>query len=249
MFAFRFAYSNFPSFKNRRVLDSRNVTGAFMIHKLPRSKIQEFVSLDVKGISERNKEEMAIPSYLHINPLIRWLMWKRYEFIAELAKPTKDMAVLEFGCGIGVFLPTLSNLAGSIYAIDLFPDYAKNLVKNLRLPVMFIDHLSSLTEESVDIIIAADVMEHLDDPTRYILIFKNKLKRRGKLIVSGPTENIAYKLSRIFAGFGKKEKYHHTNIDELRTVIEKSGFRLIETRTLPFKIPPFLFKIFEFERI
>ena len=218
-----------------------------MIYKLSKNEIQELVS-SIEGISERTKDEMAIPSYLHHNPLIRWLMWKRIEYIAELAKLTKDMAVLDFGCGIGVFLPTLSNSAGAVYVIDLFPEYAKRLVENLGLRVTFVDNLSDLTEESLDVIFAADVMEHLDDPAKYISTFKNKLKGQGRLIISGPTESIIYGMCRILAGFGKKGDYHHSNIDKLRTAIEKNNFKLIKMRTIPFRVPPFLFKIFEFER-
>ncbi len=96
------------------------------IYRLSRSEIQKSVSLGIKGISEQNKDEMAIPSYLHANPLIRWLMWKRLEYITQCAKITKDMTVLDFGCGIGVFLPTLSDFAKTVYAIDLFPEYAKS---------------------------------------------------------------------------------------------------------------------------
>lgn len=76
--------------------------------KISTQKLKKILSKDISGISEYNKDEMAIPSYLHWNPLIRWLMWRRYEYILYLSEISKEMSVLEFGCGIGVFLPELA---------------------------------------------------------------------------------------------------------------------------------------------
>jgi 2-polyprenyl-3-methyl-5-hydroxy-6-metoxy-1,4-benzoquinol methylase len=216
--------------------------------KLSRKKIEQLVELDVPGISERDKDEMAIPSYLHPNPLIRWLVWKRYKQIDKLAELSKDMTVLEFGCGIGVFLPTLDDEAGRVYTIDIFPQYAKKLAETLNLNVSFLEDLSDLDDSSLDLVIAAEVMEHLDEPQKYVLEFNRKLKTKGRLIVSGPTENFFYRLGRSLAGFSKKEQYHHMNVDDLAKIIEKGGFRTIKVSRLPFCIPPHLFKILVFEK-
>jgi len=72
-----------------------------MIQKISIQKLNELLSKDIPHISNHNKDEMAIPSYLHWNPLIRWLMWRRYEYISHLSGFSRDMTVLEFGCGIG----------------------------------------------------------------------------------------------------------------------------------------------------
>ena len=68
-----------------------------MVQRLPRRILREIISREFSRISDHDRDEMAIPSYLHGNFLIRWLMWKRYERIAVLAKCTKEMTVLEFG--------------------------------------------------------------------------------------------------------------------------------------------------------
>jgi 2-polyprenyl-3-methyl-5-hydroxy-6-metoxy-1,4-benzoquinol methylase len=218
-----------------------------MIVKISKGKIKQLVTC-VNDISEKYQDEMAIPSYLHKNPLITWLMWKRYEYIALLAELNKNKTVLEFGCGVGVFLPTLSQNTGKVYAIDLFPQYAKKLVEDMKMDITFINSLDDLKDESLDVIIAADVMEHLDNPAKFAQTFRSKLKSGGSLIISGPTENLIYKIGRVAAGFGGKGDYHHTNIDSLRKVIENSGFKLIKQRTLPFRIPPYLFRIFKFKK-
>jgi SAM-dependent methyltransferase len=219
-----------------------------MLIRLTTNELKEIVSLPVAGMTENDRDEMAIPSYLHGNPMIRWLMWRRYEKIAELALLDKSMSVLEFGCGVGLFLPTLSERCASVTAIDLFPEYARRLVDKLCLPVKFIGDVNEVADESLDRIVAADVLEHLDDPAGYLELFRSKLKPGGTLIVSGPTENIAYRIGRLIAGFGDKGDYHHTNIDQLIPTIVAAGFDIGSCSRLPFRIPPVLFKVCSFTR-
>ena len=217
------------------------------MQKLSQRELLELVSQKIHHISDDDKDEMAIPSYLHKNPLIRWLMWKRYEKISNLACFSEDITVLEFGCGIGVFLPELDKTCDKVYAIDIFPEYAKLLSNKLNLNVSFIDKLSEISNNSLDIIIAADVLEHIVDLDEYLAQFCDKLKNKGRLIVSGPTENPIYKIGRIWAGFADKGDYHHTNINNLIERIKEAGFVLINLRTLPFVFPPYLFKVCEFQ--
>ena len=94
--------------------------------------IKDICSLKFENIDELIKDEMAIPSYTHKNPIIRWLMWKRYESIFKLAKINYDMKVLEFGCGIGLFLPSLCQKASKVFATDIYPQYAESLAKNIN---------------------------------------------------------------------------------------------------------------------
>lgn len=216
------------------------------MRELSKQELLELISNHFSHISPNDRDEMAIPSYIHRNPLIRWLMWKRYEHISELANFTKNMNVLEFGCGIGIFLPELNRMCGKVYAIDIFPEYAKLLSVKLNLNINFIYNLSEIADNSMDLVIAADVFEHIDDLSDYLMKFSNKLKNDGRLIVSGPTENVLYKIGRIVAGFCNKGDYHHRNIDEIIKMITEAGFSLINQRKLPFVIPPHLFKICEF---
>jgi 2-polyprenyl-3-methyl-5-hydroxy-6-metoxy-1,4-benzoquinol methylase len=221
-----------------------------MIIKLSKQELKEITSLSAKNISGHDQDEMAIPSYLHSNGLIRWFMYKRYEHIASMAKFSANSAVLEFGCGIGVFLPELAKRCRQVYAIDLFPQYSPFLVQKISLNVDFPTDVSAIPNQSLDVIIAADVLEHMEgeELKHYLTIFSQKRKAEAKLLVSGPTENFIYKIGRIVAGFGGKGDYHHTNINLLISKITKL-FHLQATLKLPFAIPPYLFKICEFKII
>ncbi len=218
-----------------------------MIARVSRDELREIVQVQHEHISEHDRDEMAIPSYLHGNPLIRWLMWRRYEVIADMANLTKDSTVCEFGCGTGMFLPELTSRAGMVYAIDLFPDYARALCDRRGLGVKFLETIDDLDDGCLDLLIAADVLEHIDDLKPYLDLFSRKLKADGRLIVSGPTENFVYRFGRIVAGFAGKGDYHHTNIHDLVDEITRYGFKPTTVTNLPFAIPPHLFNITAFD--
>lgn len=219
-----------------------------MIEKTSLSDIREIAATAVAGMSDHDRDEMAIPSYLHANPLIRWLMWRRYETIADFLGDMRGQAALEFGCGMGLFLPELNRRFERVFAIDLYPDYAKALNSRRGLGTTFADALDDVPNADVDVIVAADVLEHIEDLPDYLEKFAAKLKPNGRLLVSGPTESALYKLGRMLAGFGGKGDYHHTNIDRLIDDIGTHGFELMHVARLPFSMLPALFKICEFRK-
>ncbi len=218
------------------------------IRKITRQELQSIVEKGKNLVAAADRDEMAIPSYLHWNPLIRWLVWRRYEVIAVLAGFKPDMTVLEFGCGPGMFLPELSARCRTVYAVDLFPQYARELCRRKKLPVQFSDSVDAVSDSSLDLVIAAQVLEHMekDELIRYLDLFSRKLKPEGRLLLSGPTENFAYKIGRILAGFGGKGDYHHSNADTVMDTVS-CVFVLKRIRTLPFFFPPYLYKVCEYE--
>lgn len=219
--------------------------------RMSQQEIQRLVqSYAARTISPATQDEMAIPTYLHPNPLIRWLFWKRYEIIFDilLNHAHSQVSILEFGCGIGVFLPDLCRIAAQVYAIDLFPQVAQGLAKERALPVRFVNHLGEIPNQGLDAIVAADVMEHVENPQALADEFWGKLRSGGWLVISGPTESGLYQVGRWLAGFAGKGDYHHTNIIQLEKMIQNSRFRVIEKHSLPLPAPLCLFKIIAFQK-
>jgi len=186
--------------------------------------------------TEAQQAEMAIPSYLNKNPFIRALFWRRYDVIYQLANLDLSMSVCEFGCGIGVFLPTLASEVGMLYAVDIFPQYAREVAEIYDLDIEFSKDLEGIPDHSLDLIVACEVMEHLEDPAVYARLFSRKLKKGGRLIMSGPTESRLYKLGRILAGYHKYHDYHQHNVFQLHAIITQNGFIPLEMTPYPLKI-------------
>jgi 2-polyprenyl-3-methyl-5-hydroxy-6-metoxy-1,4-benzoquinol methylase len=184
-------------------------------------------------VLEGDQAEMAIPSYLNRNPLIRAIFWRRYDQVYRLAQLTTEMTVAEFGCGIGVFLPTLTRETSKVYAVDLFPQYAQEVAKRLDLDVDFSTSLDSIPDDSLDILFAVEVLEHLDDLPAGIQHIARKIKPGGRLIMSGPTENTLYKIGRFMVGYNKYHEYHRHNVYGIRQAIIENGFDLEQTVMFP----------------
>jgi len=179
---------------------------------------------------------MAAPSYLHPNPLVRWLFWKRLDAVADFLsrRGERFASGLDFGCGIGVQLPTLSAMTDLVYATDLVLAPGRHVAHRLALGnVTFIeaDRLSSLPP--LDYIVSADVLEHVQDLVGVVRGFGAALKSGGALVVSGPTENALYKIGRTLAGFGGKGSYHRTDIFRVHEAIVRAGFDVVGHRALP----------------
>jgi 2-polyprenyl-3-methyl-5-hydroxy-6-metoxy-1,4-benzoquinol methylase len=214
------------------------------------SELLERISRD---LSQEDRAEMAIPSYLHKNPALRWMAWRRLEVVVEslnrLAprKAAGSLAV-DFGCGSGVlFKETLSRF-DKVVGVDLVLGAAKKLVSELGLSGV---QLCSPTEAdtviapgSADVVIAAEVLEHVDDLPPTLTQFRTWLKPSGRLLVSLPTENALYRLGRRLAGFSGH--YHHDNAASIDAKMQAFGFRRERRAQIPAPGPLSIYWVMEY---
>jgi 2-polyprenyl-3-methyl-5-hydroxy-6-metoxy-1,4-benzoquinol methylase len=216
------------------------VTGRRNIHQVRRIPPDMLRHAASSVADKLQHDEMAGPSYLHRIPLIRWLFWRRLEVVAELLAAGGDRyeAGLDFGCGLGVLLPTLSNFTTSVYATDLELRPARQIVAAMEIPnVEFVPPetlQTRITPGSLDYVVSTDVLEHVDDLPAIVNQLASFLRRGGRLIISGPTESLVYRMSRVLAGFGGKGDYHHTDIHRIHDlVIATRAFQTAARRILP----------------
>jgi len=171
--------------------------------------------------------EAALPAYSHKNPLIDWLFWERIKIAYQFAlnKKTKGK-ILDFGCGSGILSYLLAENGYSITACDV-EFKPLELVKNkIEFPknIEFIEGdilTQNLNDNSFDIIFAMDVLEHIDNLDPYIELFDRILTPNGVVVISGPTENLFYKIGRKIAGNRFTGDYHITNISKIKESFKK----------------------------
>lgn len=195
--------------------------------------------------------EAALPAYAHNNPLVDYIFWKRldiaYSFV-ERSNNNTPLNILDFGCGTGVFSYHLAQDGHNLFALDL--DLTpKNLLSSvINYPNNISFNQGDILEldiegKTFDYIVALDVLEHipLEILPKYLNKFKSLLKDGGAIIISGPTENILYKLGRKIAGRDFSGEYHETTISKIRELFEKE-FNIRKTRKVfwPFT----LFEVF-----
>ncbi len=205
-----------------------------------------------QSIAGHQRDESAVPSYTHYNPLVRWIMFRRLDLILEFVDQFISYSGaqarrvgLEFGCGVGLLLPALAKRLESVYATDICLDGARETVRHYEcgnVQLLSPDKVfSAIPCGSLDVIIAADVLEHVDNLEEIIWDFSRMLTPQGGLIISGPTESFVYGICRKIAGF--TGDYHVRNIFDIERVVAMGGFRLVQQCCLPFPILPKLFRI------
>lgn len=204
----------------------------------------------VKGYSDSIVDEMAVPSYTHWNPLIKWLMWKRLAVVQDLCGNLRIGVAVDYGTGTGIMLAFLSQIANRVVAFDKFIAPASRLceLQNLHnVELKDVDTLPvPLPDENVDLILCLDVLEHIQVLQETVKELVRVLKPKGRLVVSGPSENPIYKLGRLLAGFQKRATYHRWNIDDVNKAL-KTHLSLIQQKTL--LGPVHLFDISVFQKL
>ena len=168
-------------------------------------------------------DEAAFPAYSHPNPFINWLFWQRLRKTMEtIERGAPYHRVLDFGCGSGVMLPFLSSVAENVIALDLDLIPFERMKAQIDFPSNIEVHdtrsfpLDAWPAASFEIITALDVLEHVEDLSATLKSLLRLLKPGGRLIVSGPTENVFYKLGRRVAGREYTGDYHERGIAEIK---------------------------------
>jgi 2-polyprenyl-3-methyl-5-hydroxy-6-metoxy-1,4-benzoquinol methylase len=214
-----------------------------------KKEFREVIYKILQGADPGRLDEAAFPAYTHKNGLISYLFWERlYTVVDRLSSKAPYKSILDFGCGSGVMLPLLSKLADRVIAMDTDLVPLRKVEQLIRLPENITVYdakmtgLNTMEAGSVDVIVALDVLEHVDDLDATITDLFRLLIPGGRILVSGPTENWFYKLGRKLAGPEYSGVYHHRSIFDIkRSLQEKAGIQIIAKLIFPIV----LFEVFE----
>lgn len=134
----------------------------------------------------------------------------RYLFAARLAARKR---VLDIACGAGYGSDCLAQTAASVTAIDLSPEAAasaRNAYPSPNIRFLAADARSlPFPDSSFDLIVAFEVIEHLDDPAALLVEAKRLLAPGGQLVVSTPNK-LYYAETRRLSG---PNPYHVRELD------------------------------------
>ena len=212
-----------------------------------------FVQIPRETLEQVYQNHHKTTLYFSKNPVVREIFWKRLKTLYRLideADHSKD-AALDFGGGNGVFLPSLSQLFSRVICIDLDTKRASRIaaifdLKNVT-PLSGDLNNEALLEKPVDVIVAADVLEHFRDLSRPVRSIAGFLKNEGFLYTSLPTENRIYVLLRKFFNLKKPEDHFHTAY-EVEKFLSLNGFKRLRRRYIPFPFFP-LFLVSQWKKI
>ncbi len=180
-------------------------------------------------------DEQAGPAYFGGLGLSRWIFWRRLKLALREIPTCKDGICVDFGCGFGMALPWLREHFQETIGVDLVPDLARDFMR--RWNAIYGGHRNTvsitncledaqLAPESVDFILALDVLEHFESLDGILNQLHGLLKPNGDILVTGPTENIAYRIGRKIVGF--TGEYHFQTIYDVLGEMSK----LFEVRVI-----------------
>ena len=187
-----------------------------------------------------NLSESCILSYCHRNLLASLVSWKRLLKARDLFQNySTGSIILDFGAGsgeLGLILPTCDEYGFLEENLELV-----NFIKN-SIPSSKREEFCSLVKGKYDAIFCLDSLEHNSNFSELIDQLLISLKPSGILIVSGPTENLLYKLGRRIAGF--TGDYHQTNIFTIEKYLETRLNRIQRLYT-PYGLPLFSISVWK----
>jgi SAM-dependent methyltransferase len=133
--------------------------------------------------------------YNSTNPTRRWLHVSRREHIERAlrraAAERPPARALEIGPGSGIYLALLSELAEMVVASDIeavFLERARAIsARRANIEVVLDDIVASrLEDESFDLVLCSEVIEHIPDPGAALASMRRILRPGGRLILSTP---------------------------------------------------------------
>lgn len=137
-------------------------------------------------MGKRNKKEF----YIYSHSSVPWQRKILFDFLNSISL-VKNSKCLDAGCGIGNNLPTLLKFFNNIVACDISKEaleYAQNRFKdsNIKFIQADIENLP-FNDNSFDIIVCTEVLEHIKNPKRgrdeLLRVLK---KNNGYFIISTP---------------------------------------------------------------
>jgi SAM-dependent methyltransferase len=157
-----------------------------------------------------------------------WFVGRRklLEFLLSSVGIQKDSLVIDIGCGVGSNLRHFRSVCSRLIGIDS-EIYSLSLAKKRLAAVPLVNgDLMRLPfkPNSIDLIIAADILEHLDEDTNGIKEIHGALKREGKVIFTVP----AFESLRGIQDIVGMHKRRYSK-KELMEKIEREGFKVLKS--------------------
>ncbi|PIZ55788.1 hypothetical protein COY23_04190 [bacterium (Candidatus Torokbacteria) CG_4_10_14_0_2_um_filter_35_8] len=170
-----------------------------------------------------------------------------YQEIKTILRNKDKGRLLDIGCGPGFFLNYIQNLEfKSLSGLDKSRRIFILKDKNIDFYEQDLNKLLKIRKK-FDIITAIEVIEHLENPHKFIRDCKKLLKKKGILIISAPNitsyeSRLLFLLTGRFFNFlpSSIKKSGHTNpisLWEMEEILKKCNFQIKQTKGT--KIHPF----------
>lgn len=142
--------------------------------------------------------------------------------LQRIAQNKKKLRILNIGCGTGGTIPTLEKY-GSVTNVDISAEALRFLKIKGYTGKLIKDHLLPFKDGDFDVVVALDVLEHINQDRLSLDEWNRVLKKNGVLVVTVP----AYE----FLWSGHDTSLHHQRRytrNRLDWDLQKSAFRKLK---------------------
>lgn len=174
-----------------------------------------------------------------------------YDTVESILAPERRGKLLDVPAGEGALAVRLRDMGFDVACCDLYPEIFK--VEGIEIKGGNLDRELPYADAEFDHVVCVEGLEHIENPANAIREFARVVKPNGHLIISVPNiMNIEERLKWLFSGYtshfkplsaealrdhrhhesGGEEIALHVNpigYAEVRYLLEKSGFELVET--------------------
>lgn len=148
--------------------------------------------------------------------------------------------LMDLGCGLGYFLDgVIKDGVFDAIGVDV-SDEAVTYVKNkFGYQVYNENELDMFTHHSFDVITQWHVLEHVHLLNNRMEQLKNLLSKTGTMFIAVPNSNSwdANYYKEFWDGYDVPRHLYHFNQKSFTHLISKHGFKIVETKNMPFDAP------------
>jgi len=119
---------------------------------------------------------------------LHWMTPVRFDYFAQVAGPFADRDVLDVGCGGGILSERFATAGARVVGVDPMAACCQAGAAHARqgsLPITFLQMRGeslALADASFDVVVAADVLEHVDDLPRVLAEVGRVLRPGGAFV-------------------------------------------------------------------
>ena len=150
---------------------------------------------------------------------------RRGEMVSRYVQ--KNNTILDIGSGYGFFLEEMYNRGYDITGVEISEEGRRISSKVTNVKVLNINLYENDTDLPIfDCITLFHVLEHVNDPIRFLKIIKKHLNNNGKLIIEVPnTDDILLDACKEYRDFfWQRAHLFYFNAETLKKIIQKAGF-------------------------
>lgn len=181
--------------------------------------------------------------------LLDWLLLRSWHIRKELRKLKKNgldnPVILDAGSGFGQYTYRMSKLfpGSKIVAADIKPEqiadcnqFFEQIGQSGQVNFQYADLTSYTSDETYDLVLSIDVMEHIEEDTKVFENFFRSMKKGGVLLISTPSDQGGSDVhdhdheADGVHGFIDEHVRDGYNIGEIETKLKAAGFGRVEAR-------------------